>query len=61
MAKKNFIQRIFTGPEEKQIPNNMVGYFGVGSGDSKNYKYQDLANEGYMKNAIVFRCVNEIS
>ena len=39
----------------------MVGYFGVGSGDAKNYKYQDLAKEGYMKNAIVFRCVNEIS
>jgi HK97 family phage portal protein len=39
----------------------MVGYFGVGSGDAKNYKYQDLAKEGYLKNAIVYRCVNEIS
>ena len=43
------------------MQSNMVGYFGVGSGDAKNYKYQDLAKEGYMKNAIVFRCVNEIS
>ena len=47
--------------EEKQAPSNMVGYFGVGSGDAKNYKYQDLAKEGYLKNAIVYRCVNEIS
>ena len=61
MARKNIIQRIFSREEEKQLPNNMVGYFGVGSGDSKNYKYQDLAKEGYMKNAIVYRCVNEIS
>ena len=27
----------------------------------RNYKYQDLAKEGYLKNAIVYRCVNEIS
>ena len=63
MAERNFLQRLFNigSIEEKQMPNNMVGYFGVGSGMSKNYKYQDLAKEGYMKNAIVFRCVNEIA
>lgn len=63
MAERNFLQRLFNvGPiEEKQMPNNMVGYFGVGSGDNRNYKYQDLAKEGYMKNAIVYRCVNEIA
>jgi HK97 family phage portal protein len=62
MAERNFLQRLFNiGIEEKQMPNNMVGYFGVGSGMDRNYKYQDLAKEGYMKNAIVFRCVNEIA
>ena len=39
----------------------MVGYFGIGSGEGKQYAYEDLAREGYMKNAIVYRCVNEIS
>jgi len=61
MAQKNIFQRLFSRAEEKQTPSNMVGYFGVGSGNAKNYKYQDLAKEGYMKNAIVYRCVNEIS
>jgi HK97 family phage portal protein len=39
----------------------MVGYFGVGTSKSRDYKYEDLAEEGYMKNSIVYRCVNEIS
>jgi phage portal protein BeeE len=38
-----------------------MGYFGVGTEDAKTYSYQDLAKEGYLKNAIVYRCVNEIS
>ena len=45
----------------KQEAGNMIGYFGVGSGESKQYNYGDLASEGYLKNAIVYRCVNEIS
>lgn len=45
----------------KQGAGNMIGYFGVGSGESKQYNYADLASEGYLKNAIVYRCVNEIS
>ena len=60
MALIDDIRNLFK-TEEKQAPSNMVGYFGVGSGDAKNYKYQDLAKEGYLKNAIVYRCVNEIS
>lgn len=58
--KQNIFQRMFGSvPEQKQT--GMVGYFGVGSADNRMYKYQDLANEGYLKNAIVYRCVNEIS
>ena len=41
--------------------SSMVGYFGIGSGEGKQYSYEELAREGYMKNAIVYRCVNEIA
>jgi HK97 family phage portal protein len=60
---RNFFQRMFglgANPEIKQN-SNMMGYFGVGADAGKDYKYQDLAKEGYLKNAIVYRCVNEIS
>ena len=33
----------------------------MAASEGKQYKYQDLAKEGYLKNAIVYRCVNEIS
>jgi len=57
---RNIFQRIFNiGSEQKQ--SNMMGYFGVGTSEPKSYNYQDLAKEGYLKNAIVYRCVNEIS
>ena len=46
-------------PEIKQ--SSMVGYFGVQPNMGKSYSYDDLAREGYLKNAIVFRCVNEIA
>ena len=52
----------FKKQKNKENKNQyMLGYFGVGSGNSKNYNYQELADEGYLKNAIVYRCVNEIS
>ena len=56
------IRNAFTPkPAEKKDAGNMVGYFGVGTSKSKNYSYEDLAEEGYMKNSIVYRCVNEIA
>ena len=64
MAKdnRNLFQRIFNLGEQKQVgPTNMMGYFGVGTEQGKDYKYADLAKEGYLKNAIVYRCVNEIA
>ena len=65
MAEKknrNLLQRIFNiGAETTETKaSNMMGYFGVGSSD-KSYSYTDLASEGYQKNAIVYRCVNEIA
>ena len=56
---KGIFGRELVAPESKM--SSMVGYFGIGSGESKQYAYEDLAREGYMKNAIVYRCVNEIS
>ena len=62
MANQTFLQRLFNiQPVEQQKNSNMMGYFGVGTEEAKTYKYQDLAKEGYLKNAIVYRCVNEIS
>lgn len=48
-------------PTHAKNEGAMVGYFGVGSGKGKALGYSDLASEGYLKNAIVYRCVNEIS
>ena len=60
MAEQTFFQRVFNiKPEQKN--SNMMGYFGVGTEEAKKYKYEDLAKEGYLKNSIVYRCVNEIS
>ena len=61
MALLDNIKNVFTIGTEQTKATNMVGYFGVGASDPKQYKYQDLAKEGYLKNAIVYRCVNEIS
>ncbi len=62
MAQQTFFQRLFNiQPVQEQKNSNMMGYFGVGTEEAKTYKYQDLAKEGYLKNAIVYRCVNEIS
>ena len=61
--KKSFFERvvgIFGSSSDNKQVGNMVGYFNVPS-QAKQYKYQDLASEGYLKNAIVYRCVNEIS
>jgi HK97 family phage portal protein len=62
--KRNIIQRLFNinvDDEIKEHNQKMMGYFGVDANQRKEYKYQDLANEGYLKNAIVYRCVNEVS
>ena len=61
MAILDNIKNIFTTKPTEQKNSNMMGYFGVGTEEAKIYKYQDLAKEGYLKNAIVYRCVNEIS
>ena len=61
MANQTFLQRLFNTKPTEQKNSNMMGYFGVGTEEAKTYKYQELAKEGYLKNAIVYRCVNEIS
>ena len=61
MALMDRMKVYFGRDTSKKALGNMVTYFGVGGGGSKSYKYSDLASEGYMKNAIVYRCVNEIA
>ena len=61
MALMDRVKVYFGGDTSKKALGNMVTYFGGGGGGSKSYKYADLASEGYMRNAIVYRCVNEIS
>lgn len=45
--------------ETKQSP--MIAYSNVGTQTQPKMSYSDLAKEGYQENAIVYRCVNEIS
>jgi len=61
MALLDNIKNVFTGGKPEQKNSNMMGYFGVGTSEGKTYKYDELAKEGYLKNAIVYRCVNEIA
>jgi len=61
MAEQTFLQKLFNNKPVERKNTNMMGYFGVGTEEGKTYKYADLAKEGYLKNAIVYRCVNEIS
>lgn len=61
MAILDNVKNIFGGnTKQTTSTGSMVGFFGVNDA-GKNYKYADLAKEGYMRNAIVYRCVNEIS
>jgi HK97 family phage portal protein len=48
-------------PEETKEVGPMVGFFGVDGRNKKMFDYEELASEGYLKNAIVYRCVNEVA
>ena len=61
MAQRTIFERLFNTKTAETKNSNMMGYFGVGTEEAKVYTYQQLAKEGYLKNAIVYRCVNEIS
>jgi HK97 family phage portal protein len=57
----NLKNMLFTPPVQTKAEGSTVSYFNVGNGKGKTLSYEDLASEGYLKNAIVYRCVNEIS
>ena len=63
MALMDNIRNLFNVSQAGEVKeaSPMVGYFGINSQHSRNFQYDDLAIEGYLKNAIVFRCVNEIA
>ena len=56
MAIRDNIKNLFNGIPKTQSKamGNMVSYFGVNT-SGKQYDYKDLAEEGYMKNSIVYR------
>ena len=58
----NIKNMLFTPPRPMQTKTegSMVGYFNVDTAHGKILSYNELASEGYLKNAIVYRCVNEI-
>ena len=45
MAIIDNIKNFFTGDPEQKQNYSTVGFFGVGTGDAKQYKYQDLAKD----------------
>ena len=59
------LDRLLGRPEPAPLQvkemNSMIGYFGVGTSNNRKMGYDELAIEGYLKNAIVYRCVNEIA
>ena len=58
----NFRKAFGPKPMEKKYgAGPVMGYFGVGPYSDRKMGYADLATDGYLKNSIVFRCVNEIS
>lgn len=61
-----FLDRLFKRSpvltEQKQVPvGSTVMYQTVGAGFHKRHGYEDFAKDGYIENAIVYRCVNEIA
>ena len=60
MALFDNVRKFFGLDTEKKQEGSVMSYFNIGS-NRKQYKYQDIAKEGYLENAIVFRCVNEIA
>ena len=59
------IRNAFITPEKEQSKNKkespVVYYNSLGTDVSYKVRYDQLAEEGYQQNAIVYRCINEIS
>ena len=62
MGIKNAWKALFANERiiiRKEAP--VIAYSNVGTQTTPKESYADLAREGYQENAIVYRCVNEIS
>jgi len=60
MGIKDTLIKMLQGSVETKQSNVMV-YSNVGVSSYRRDKYENYAEEGYRQNAIVYRCVNEIS
>lgn len=55
------IKNVFVPKDIKTKQSPVVMYNNVSNSYVAKQKYEDFAKEGYLQNAIVFRCVNEIA
>ena len=62
MGLLDFLTKRKNPTEQKKVPvGATVMYQATGSSFTRRTGYEDFANDGYIQNAIVYRCVNEIA
>ena len=62
MGIKNAWKALFDNTEKKYNTQPMVAYHQTGYNNrTKRDSYNDLATDGYVENAVAYRCINEIA
>ena len=65
MGMKDALIKMLGGQtEQKEMPmmgGTKVNYYTTGTHHSRKNSYKEFAEEGYSQNAVVYRCVNEVS
>jgi len=62
MGIKNAWKALFDNTEKKYNTQPMVAYHQTGYNNrTRRDSYNDLATDGYVENAVAYRCINEIS
>ena len=59
MGMKEAWRGLWARPATKEAP--VIAYSNVGTQVASKENYEDLAKDGYIKNPVVNRCVNEIA
>ena len=57
----NFFKRIFGFEEKASAVGSQIAIFNSGSPIFTPRNYEKLAEEGYIKNVIAYRCIKEIA
>lgn len=62
MGLRDAWKGLFNSPQQKNLNSPIVSYHQTGYNNATNRdSYADLAKEGYVENAVVYRCINEIA